>query len=87
MLDTIIVPILKDKHGYISDHENYRLLALTCVSFKLFDFLELHRCEYIFKTKPKQIGFKSKLSTEMCIFYLKQMVEYYMYGSPVYLCF
>ena len=38
MLDTVIVPILKDKHGDISDQENYRPLALTCVSSKLFNF-------------------------------------------------
>ena len=43
MLDTVIVPILKDKHGDISDQENYRPLALTCVSSKLFEFLVLHR--------------------------------------------
>ena len=46
MLDTIIVPILKDKLGDICDQENYRPLALTCASSKLFKLLVLHRYEY-----------------------------------------
>lgn len=35
-----------------------------------------------------QFGFKQKLSTDMCIFTLKQIVDFYnMYNSPVYACF
>ena len=32
MLDAIIVPLIKDKLGNISDKDNYRPLALTCVA-------------------------------------------------------
>lgn len=88
MLDTVLVPLIKDKHGDLSDHENYRPLALTCVISKLFEFLVLHRYEKVLYTTANQFGFKSKLSTDMCIFSLKQIVDYYnMYNSPVYLCF
>ena len=88
MLDTIIVPLLKDKQGDITDQDNYRPLALTCVSSKVFEFLILLRYGHILNTTPNQFGFKEKLSTDMCIFSLKQVVEYYkMYNSPVYLCY
>ena len=88
MLDTIIVPLIKDKHGNISDSDNYRPLALTCVASKLFEFLVLHRYEHLLYTTANQFGFKRKLSTDMCIFSLKEIVEFYkMYNSPVYLCF
>ena len=88
MLDTIIVPLIKDKNGNISDHENYRPLALTCVISKMFEFLILHRYQDLLRTTANQFGFKQKLSTDMCIFSLKQIIEYYnCYSSPVYLCF
>lgn len=88
MLDTILVPLIKDKQGNLSDGDNYRPLALTCVSSKILEFLVLHRYELLLTTNANQFGFKSKLSTEMCIFSLKQLIEYYtMYGSPVYICF
>ena len=88
MLDTIIVPLIKDKNGNVSDRDNYRPLALTCVASKLFEFLILHRFEHLLYTTANQFGFKRKLSTDMCIFSLKQVIEYYnMYSSPVYMCF
>ena len=88
MLDTIIVPLLKDKQGDITDHDNYRPLALTCVASKILEFLILNQYGELFKTSANQFGFKCKLSTEMCIFSLKQIIEYYkMYNSPVYLCY
>ena len=35
-----------------------------------------------------QFGFKSNSSTDLCVFSLKQVIDYYRYnGSPVYLCF
>ena len=88
MLDTIIVPVLKDKQGDITDHDNYRPLALTCIVSKILEFLILNRYRDLFKTTANQFGFKCKLSTEMCIFSLKQVIEYYkMYNSPIYLSF
>ena len=42
----------------------------------------------LLKTTSNQFGFKPKLSTELCMFSLKQVVEYFRYhNSPVYLCF
>ena len=39
-------------------------------------------------TTPNQFSFKEKLSSAMCIFLLKQVIEYYnFYNSPVYLCY
>ena len=35
-----------------------------------------------------QFGFKSNSSTDLCVFSLKQVIDYYkVNGSPVYLCF
>ena len=88
LLDTIIVPIIKDKMGDVTDKDNYRPLAITCVASKVFEFIILHRYEYLLVTTANQFGFKNQLATDMCIFSLKQVIEYYKYyNSPVYICY
>ena len=47
MLDTVIVPLIKDKNGDVQDVDNYRPLALTCIISKLLEFVILllnYRC-------------------------------------------
>ena len=42
----------------------------------------------MFRTTDNQFGFKSKHSTDLCIFTLKQVIEYYKsINNPVYICF
>ena len=88
LLDTIIVPILKDKCGEVTDKDNYRPLALTCVASKILEFVILHRYKHLLHTTDNQFGFKEQSSTEMCIFTLKHVIDYYTnFNSPVYVCF
>ena len=48
----------------------------------------MDRYEALFKTTADQFGFKSKHSTKLCVFTLKQVVDYYKsMNSVVYLCF
>ena len=88
MMDTFIVPLVKDKKGNLSAKDNYRPLAITCVLSKMLEILILNRYKLLFTTTDNQFGFKTKLSTEMCIYALKQITEYYTHaGSPMYICF
>ena len=66
-MDSIIVPMVKDKKGNLSSKDNYRPLAITCIISKVFEILILNRYRYIFNTTDNQVGFKNKLSTDMCI--------------------
>jgi hypothetical protein len=88
MMDTFIVPLVKDKKGNLSAKDNYRPLAITCVLSKMLEILILNRYKLLFTTPDNQFGFKTKLSTEMCIYALKQITEYYTHaGNPMYICF
>jgi exonuclease III len=88
LMDTIIIPLLKDKQGDLSDVNNYRPLAITCIASKILEMVILKRSCDIFTTTHNQFGFKSKHATDMCIFMQKQVCEYYVtLGSPVYLCY
>ena len=88
LMDTIIVPIVKDKKGLIMDKDNYRPVAVTSVASKIFEKLLLGRLHNYLYTESNQFGFKIKHGTDMCVFTMKQIVECYtLKGSPVYICF
>ena len=40
-MDTILIPIVKDKNGNITDQDNYRSITTTTVLSKLFGSLVL----------------------------------------------
>ena len=72
MLDTILVPIVKNKTGDVTDVGNYRPIASATAISKLYELLILSRCEQYFVTSDHQFGFKAGHSTDMSIFLLKK---------------
>ena len=55
---------------------------------KLLELLILEKCKGVINTADNQFGFKENQSTDMCVFTLKEVVQYYVsLGSPIYLCF
>lgn len=88
VLETILVPIIKDKKGIVTDKENYRPIAIATVASKIIEVLILNKYEYYITSSENQFGFKKKSSTDMCIFLLKEVIDYFnSFGSPVYICF
>ena len=88
IMDTILIPLIKDKKGNITNKDNYRPIAITCIMSKILELLVLARIQDIIVSNCNQFGFKPKLGTDMCVYVLKQIVEYYTsLSSPVYACF
>ena len=77
MVETIIVPIVKNKCGNLCDSNNYKPIALATLISKLFESVRLLKCETFLETCSKQFGFEMSHSTEMCIYVLKEMIEHY----------
>ena len=47
-MNTVIVPVIKNKSGDVSDTNNYRPIALSSIVSKVFEIILLSRCdEYI----------------------------------------
>jgi retron-type reverse transcriptase len=88
LMRTIVVPIVKDKTGDISDPSNYRPISLATVLAKVLDgVLDTVLDKYI-QVHDTQFGFRTGLSTESAILSLKHTVQYYVdRGTPVYACF
>ena len=85
-MDTILVPIVKNVKGDITDGDNYRPIAITCIASKVVELVILDKFSALFDTTHNQFGFKKGSSTELCIFSLKSTIERYTsLGSPVYI--
>ena len=88
IIHSIIVPIIKDKKGIVTNKDNYRPIAITSVLSKLIEIIMLDNLHLYLHTHSNQFGFKKKLGTDLCIFTLKQIIEFYRdKGSPMYVCF
>ena len=75
MLSVVLVPVIKDKCRKINDSDNYRPIALASVISKVVEKILLNRMSDLLTTTSNQFGFKSKLSTDTCIYALKEIVE------------
>ena len=88
MLGTIIIPIVKYKHGDITKKNNYRPVPIATITSKIFEILILNICSSSFITLDNQFGFKHKLGTDMCSLVLKSVVDFYnCNSSPVFKCY
>ena len=86
--DTILIPIVKDKKGSVSNPDNYRPIALTTAASKIYEKILLFRLQDYLHTCDNQFSFKSHHATDMCVFVLKSVVDFYTSSSsPMYLCF
>ena len=87
-MKTVLLPIVKSKSGDMSDVNNYRPIALVTASSKIFEIYMLDQLDVYLSTASNQFGFKRNHSTDMCIFAIKNVVDYYRkQHSPVFTCF
>ena len=83
-----LVPVLNNKNGDITSKSNYRPIALASVCSKILEMCIIKRVETFLFTNDNQFAYKKGLSTDMCIFLLKETIRHYMKSrSPVYVCF
>ena len=88
MLDSVVVPLVKNKNGDLSDKNNYRPIALSSTISKVFENIILHRLEEYLWTTDNQFGFKSGHSTDLCVYALTEFIEYLKRRSTsVYVAF
>ena len=59
MINSIIVPLVKNRCGNLTDKNNYRPIALSSITSKIFEHIILLRLEEYLWTTDNQFGFKS----------------------------
>ncbi|XP_061719997.1 uncharacterized protein LOC133527124 [Cydia pomonella] len=88
LLETLVVPIIKNRTGDASDGSNYRPISLATVVAKVFDSVINSYLRTYVKLHDNQFGFRPGLSTETAILSLKHTVKYYTdRKTPIYACF
>ncbi|KAG7310128.1 hypothetical protein JYU34_004669 [Plutella xylostella] len=88
MIETIVVPVIKNKTGDISSISNYRPISLATIVAKVFDGLIEGQLSRYIKLHDAQFGFRPGLSTETAILALKHTVKYYTdRKTSVFACF
>lgn len=88
-MKTIVVPIVKNRTGDVSNLSNYRPISLATVFSKIFETLLMkHLNEKNIALHNAQFGFRRGLSTDLAVFALKNTVyEYVKRNTTVYSCF
>jgi hypothetical protein len=87
-METVILPVIKNKRGDITNKDNYRPIAITNIFSKVFETVLLHRYSSLLVTSDNQFGFRNNHSTDMCMFAFQQVVDLYVsMNSPVYICY
>ena len=70
MINSVIIPLVKNISGDLTDKNNDRPLALSSIASKLFEHIIILRLEEYLWTNHYQFGFKSGHSTDLCIYAL-----------------
>ena len=65
MINSVIIPLEKNKFGDLSDKNNYRPIAISSIISKVFENIILHRIEDYLWTTDNQFGFKAHHSTDL----------------------
>ena len=76
-MDIVLVPVIKDKTGKLSDKDNYRPIALASVISKVFERIMFDKISRYLDVEPNQYGFKKKSGTDLCIYALKEIEDTY----------
>ena len=77
MTNSIIVSLLKNKCGNLTDENSYRPISLSIITPKVIEHIILLRPEEYLWTTDIQFGFKSGHSTDLCIYALSEFIEYF----------
>ena len=87
-MDSVILRVVKNKGGDLTDIDNYRVIAVSNAETKILETVILTRFNEVDKCDMYQFGFKKGHSTGLCTSVVKQTVDYYLkHGSHVFVCF
>lgn len=73
----VIIPIIKNKQGNISDPANYRGITLIPVISKLFELIISELYEELLVTDNLQFGFKKQQGCTNALFMFQEIVHYF----------
>ena len=87
LLLATLIPIIKDKLGSINSSRNYRSIAISSLTLKIFDWLLLDLFGASLGLDELQFAYQSGCSTVMCTWSVLETISYFARnGSDVFVC-
>jgi len=87
-MQCVIIPLVKNKSGDLSDVNNYRAISISTATSKLFETTIFDSVNNSITSVDYQFGFRPSHSTAICTNVFKQVTDYYTErGSYVFACF
>ena len=78
-MKTSLIPILKNNNGDTSAKSNYRPRAIVTAMSKVFELCLSRIMDVYLFASDNQFGFKQKHSTDLGIYTVKSIIQYYNY--------
>ena len=86
--EVMLSPLIKSSLKDPCSSSSYRPIALSTAASKIIEHIILNRIETYLNSSDHQFGFKKEHGTDICIFALKDTINYYRkLNTPVFLCF
>ena len=82
-----LIPIVKNQNDSKAVSDNYRLIGISSLILKIFDYVVLTLFSDTFKTINLQFGYQKNCSTSMCTWTLQETISYFTSrGSSMFVC-
>ena len=87
LLTSMLIPIIKDKLGDLTNSDNYRSIAISSVVMKLFDLVIMNLFKENLYFDDLQFGYQADVSTAMCTWLAAETISHFQRnGSEVFTC-
>ena len=87
LLLATLIPLVKDRLASINSSKNYRSIAISSLTLKLFDWILLILYGDNLRLDELQFAYQAGCSTTMCTWSIVETVSYFLRnGSNVYAC-
>lgn len=73
----IVIPLIKDKNGDVTNSDNYRGITVSPVISKIFECCLMLKFEPFLYSSELQLGFKKNLGCGPALFMFQQVVKYF----------
>ena len=87
LLVSMLIPLIKNKMGDVTDSNSYRSIAISSLIMKLYDLVIIQLFKENLYFDELQFGYQAEVSTTMCTWLASETISYFLRnGSEVFSC-
>ena len=87
LLVSMLIPLIKNKMGDVTDSNNYRSIAISSLVMKLYDLVIIQLFKENLYFDELQFGYQAEVSTAMCTWLTTETISYFIRNeSEVFSC-